>query len=1274
MDSAPQLPAALLEARDRRMGAMELLSAVGRLTAIGEGAGVAELYRTWLEHNADNPVAYAMYFNYAAILSQAGDQEGAKNALLEAVRINPDFLPPYINLGHSLERLGAVGEGVQQWYKVVEKLPQINGEGLNYKITALKQIGRVLEQYQIDENAEAALRMALEINPNQSDVTQHWVSLRQRQCKWPVIAPWGNVTKEHLLKGISSLSLAAHTDDPLMQLANAAHYCKTTIGRPERSYDAGHARLKAAAPGARRKIGYLSSDLREHAIGFLTAELYEVHDRNNVEVFLYYCGHKVSDVTHQRIKAAAEHWVDIGGMSDEQAAERIVADGIEVLVDVNGYTHSARIKLLAMRPAPIIVNWLGFPGSLGTPNHHYLIADEFIIPRESEIYYAEKVLRLPCYQPNDRKRVIAEHRPTRAEVGLPEGAFVFCCFNGVHKITPFTWARWMKIMHNVPGSVLWLLDSITSTSERLKQHAAQAGIDPSRIIFAKKAQNPKHLARYPLADLFLDTTPYGAHTTSSDALWMGVPVLTLAGRSFASRVCGSLLKSAGLPELICSTPERYMAMAVDLARNPEKLKAVRRKLADQRDTCVLFDTPLLARKLEGLYADMWADFMADRLPRPDLSNLDIYNDIGCALDDEKTELQCIPDYREVYRRKLAELHHYSYIRPDNRLWTDATAPARPFQAAPVPAPVPAPVTPPPATPPPVLVSFETTDSLLRDATAALAKGDLARGAALLERARGLDPANPSVLDLAARAALMQGRLDEAEALARKAVDLRPVVPTGLTLAEVMKAKGNLEGAAKFFTSVLATQPKEPRALIAMGDIHEQTGRRGEAAKAFESALNLDPANPALAVRFANVLPIAELGRGRAALERARPADTAPPALRLGYLNQLAPYKECAMRAARGLMPYHVTALSELYFDQARGERDAYEAVADLILTREPGHVEAAGAKAVALLSRGQRLASAPYFKILSDAKPDSIYGNIVFDPAAYEALEAMDDTIMTRALPPLIEVVPRTFQDEPIIYLSCNYAYFNDFGRPLLLSIDDVAASSPPTGAAVHLHVMDATVAEMDRVVSFCAGLKGARVAVSAERPGVDVLGLMPARCYYHAVRFVRLYQHLNHYKQPLWMMDVDALIHRDPRPMFAALAREDVAFRARPARWEPWNQFNASVMAVRPTPAGKGYLRLIAAFIAAAHARDDLHWGIDQLAMYQVHAYLKDQDRAPAVRLLDDRAVDYEYNEDGFVWCNSGTGKFSQLQQLAANAEASVDSQRFRYFEALKGYMSRLH
>jgi predicted O-linked N-acetylglucosamine transferase (SPINDLY family) len=283
----------------------------------------------------------------------------------------------------------------------------------------------------------------------------------------------------------------------------------------------------------RLRIGYVSSDLREHAVGFLTAEIFELHDRDAVEVFAYYTGPNMTDATRARIEATVDHWTDISGLGDAEAARRIVHDEIDILVDVNGYTKDGRTKLFARRPAPIIVNWLGFPGTMGTPHHNYIVADDRVIPKEFEKYYTEKVLRLPCYQSNDRRRVVAEHRPSRAEAGLPEDAFVYCCFNGPQKITRSTFGRWMTILKGVPNSVLWLLSSNALTDERLRQLAAQHDVAPERLIFAPKLRNEYHLARYPLADLFLDSAPYGAHTTASDALWMGVP----RQRRRAERAC-----------------------------------------------------------------------------------------------------------------------------------------------------------------------------------------------------------------------------------------------------------------------------------------------------------------------------------------------------------------------------------------------------------------------------------------------------------------------------------------------------------------------------------------------------------------------------------------------------------------------------------------------------------------------------------------------------------------------------------------------------------------
>ncbi len=406
--------------------------------------------------------------------------------------------------------------------------------------------------------------------------------------------------------------------------------------------------------------------MREHAVGYLTAELFALHDRDRVEVFAYYCGPEREDALQARFRVTADHWTDIGKMTDRQAAAAIVGDRIDILIDLNGYTKDGRIKLFGYRPAPCIVNWLGFPGTTGSPHHHYIIADDFIIPPEDEIFYTEKVLRLPCYQPNDRQRVVAADGMTRAEAGLPEGAFVFCVFNGPHKITAEMFATWMAILRGVPGSVLWVLCADEEVCARLRAHAVAAGIDATHLVFAGREPNARHLSRYRLADLFLDTAPYGAHTTASDALWMGVPVLTVAGRGFAARVCASLVRAAGVPELVCENWAAYRALAVALAEDRPRLAALAARLREGRDHSVLFDTPALVARLEALYARIWQDYCANDLPVPRLEHLPEYHRLGC--DTDRPALLDRAELLAWWQTRLAYRDAVQPLAEDGLLW------------------------------------------------------------------------------------------------------------------------------------------------------------------------------------------------------------------------------------------------------------------------------------------------------------------------------------------------------------------------------------------------------------------------------------------------------------------------------------------------------------------------------------------------------------------------------------------------------------------------------
>ena len=662
---------ARLKAKARELPIGELIAAAATIAAAGQVGQARELYDIWIKANGDDPKIQVALFNNSALATEQSDDVSAEGDLREALARDPNFLPAYINLGSVLERAGAIDGAIAQWREAAGRSVPVTGNAVLYVTTALKQIIRVLSEHHQGESAELAARLCLEIDPNQRDAIEQLVALRLTLCRWPAAQPLERLTRNAIVRSIHPLSMAAYTDDPLFQLGVADNYSKTQpYARPSNlSSDRRHAPIDLA--NRRLRVGYISSDLRDHAIGYLMVELFEVHDRARVEVFAYYCGPDSNSELHHRTSRAVEHWSPINKMTDDEAAAKIAADGIDILVDVNGHTRDARTGVFARRPAPIQVNWLGFPGTMGTPYHHYIIADEAIIPEDAELYYSEKVLRLPCYQPNDRKRVIASQTPTRAEVGLPEDAVVYCCFNGTHKITRFNFLRWLEILKRVPHGVLWLLIGSEDTQKRLRDFAQENGVAAERIIFAPKKANPDHLARYKLADIFLDTTPYGAHTTASDALWMGVPVLTAPGLCFASRVCGSLVRAAGLSDLVCISMSDYVERAVALGHNPGHRAILKRRLMLSRDDCVLFNTDLLARNLEDLYFKMADDYAKGILPQPDLANLEDYFEAGAALDHDAQETGQLADYHGVYKSSLAHRHRCRPLAADQRLWTEA---------------------------------------------------------------------------------------------------------------------------------------------------------------------------------------------------------------------------------------------------------------------------------------------------------------------------------------------------------------------------------------------------------------------------------------------------------------------------------------------------------------------------------------------------------------------------------------------------------------------------
>jgi predicted O-linked N-acetylglucosamine transferase (SPINDLY family) len=363
-------------------------------------------------------------------------------------------------------------------------------------------------------------------------------------------------------------------------------------------------------------IGYLSADFHAHATAYLIAELFEKHDHTRFSVFGYSLGPDDGSAMRRRLANSFDRFVDVKDASFLGAAERIAADEVDILVDLKGYTKDARTQILALCPAPIQVNYLGYPGTMGAPFMDYILVDDFVVPADQQPFFSEKLVHLPgCYQVNDSQREISSHAPSRTECGLPEEVFVFCCFNNSYKITPEMFTVWMELLKAVPGSVLWLLEGNRFSPANLRREAEARQVAAQRLVFAPRCSMPEHLARYRLADLFLDTFPVNAHTTASDALWAGCPVLTLAGETFVSRVAGSLLRTIGLPELVTTSDDAYHAMALRLARDASLLAGLRTRLDVNRKTSRLFDAGRFARGIEKAYLTMWEIHACGQPPR-----------------------------------------------------------------------------------------------------------------------------------------------------------------------------------------------------------------------------------------------------------------------------------------------------------------------------------------------------------------------------------------------------------------------------------------------------------------------------------------------------------------------------------------------------------------------------------------------------------------------------------------------------------------------------------
>jgi predicted O-linked N-acetylglucosamine transferase (SPINDLY family) len=512
----------------------------------------------------------------------------------KALEIAPDDAEVLFNRGNTLLDLGRAAEAVASLDKVLALNPN--------DAKAFSSRGIALVDLKRPEAGLASFERALELEPGDTDVIGGQLNAALQACRWTRATEIADqlISRRTWRDGpLTSFPLLVCCDDPSVHLDCARHFMQDNGSDPAprwKSPPRAHGRLQ---------IAYMSADFRVHPVGALIAEMFEHHDRTRFEVFGVSIGVDDRSEMRARLTRAFDRFLDVRYRSDKDIAQLLKEHQIDIVVDLTGYTRDGRLAALATRPAPIQVSYLGYPGTTGADFVDYVIADPTILPFDQQPYYTERIVHLPdAYQVNSRRSVSASI-PTRAACGLPEDAFVFCCFNNNYKITQEVFEVWMRLLKAKTGSVLWLFRDNADAEGNLQEAARGHGVDGTRLVFAERLPHEQHLARHRQADLFLDTLPYNAHTTASDALWVGLPLVTCTGRSFASRVAASLLRAAGLPELITHSLADYESLALRLAADPALLKGYKQRLEESRDTCALFDTARFTRHIEAAYLKMW---------------------------------------------------------------------------------------------------------------------------------------------------------------------------------------------------------------------------------------------------------------------------------------------------------------------------------------------------------------------------------------------------------------------------------------------------------------------------------------------------------------------------------------------------------------------------------------------------------------------------------------------------------------------------------------------
>lgn len=551
-----------------------------------------------------NPAYAPAHLDRGRALAEMSRHEAAIGSLDQALALEPGQPGAWYIRANALYALGRFEAALASYDRAIALKPD--------DARAHHNRGNALIMLERPESAIESYEQAIALDPHLGASHAERLHARMQIADWRDFAP-----ELARLKARIARDEAAANPFILLSLCGSATLQRQAANSWVREQCPPNGMLGVICNRSRRhtiRVGYFSAEFHDHATSYLTAELYELHDRSRIELTAFSLGRTVKDGMRKRLEAAFERFLDVGGESDHEIARLARSLEIDIAVDLGGFTRGGRPGIFALRAAPIQVSYLGYLGTLSADYMDYLIADETIVPQAHRDYYREKIAYLPSYQVNDSKRRVAGKRLERAELGLPAAGFVFCCFNATYKITPETFDSWMRILRRTPGSVLLLLGGRESLESNLRREARAREVAEDRIIFGGRLPAPEYLARYRTADLFLDTSPYNAGTTASDALWAGLPVLTCLGESFAGRVGASLLTAVGLPELIATTRGQYEELAVELASDPRRMAALRARLAGDLRTRSLFDTTAFARHLEAAYARMYDRYHAGLAP------------------------------------------------------------------------------------------------------------------------------------------------------------------------------------------------------------------------------------------------------------------------------------------------------------------------------------------------------------------------------------------------------------------------------------------------------------------------------------------------------------------------------------------------------------------------------------------------------------------------------------------------------------------------------------